>query len=116
MANFTIYMHTCRSNGKSYIGITSRSMDHRWKGHIRRAKKGSEYVFHCAIRKYGYDVWDHKVLETAFDLESAKNAERRLILEHKTCILDENSDGYNMTRGGDTTYEYLPRGENHHMF
>ena len=48
-----IYKIICLPTGKLYIGQTLRTIEKRWKRHIRDAKKGSEHKFHRAIRKYG---------------------------------------------------------------
>lgn len=48
-----IYKITCLLTGKLYIGQTLRTIEKRWKRHIRDSKKGSDHKFHRAIRKYG---------------------------------------------------------------
>ncbi len=40
-------------NNKRYIGITNRNLNARLKRHISDLKKGLNFVFYRAIRKYG---------------------------------------------------------------
>ncbi len=40
-------------NGKSYIGITKHSLEHRIKIHIRASRSGRKLAIYNAIRKYG---------------------------------------------------------------
>ena len=97
---WTLYKHTCTTNGKSYVGLTSKSLEARWKEHLHQASQHSEYAFHRAISKYGVDAWTHEILETQDDPIAANDAEIRLIAEHKTFIYDHPDLGYNMTKGG----------------
>jgi hypothetical protein len=41
---------------QGYVGITSRSVEDRFKQHIYNAKIGSEYIVHKALNKYLEDV------------------------------------------------------------
>ena len=50
---YIIYMHTSVDTGKSYIGLTSKTIDHRFKGHLASAKKHNKYHFHRALNKLG---------------------------------------------------------------
>jgi hypothetical protein len=103
---FTVYKHTCLTNGKAYVGWTSLSLEERWIQHCYFATYGSKYAFHRAIRKYGTDCWTHEVLEEHASAFEAKQAEVRLIAQHSTYTKD--GCGYNMTLGGDGAPGYVP--------
>jgi group I intron endonuclease len=94
---FTIYCHINRVNGKRYVGQTMYSVEWRWKEHLSDAKRhrGSR-VFSNAIRKYGDDGFEHKVLEVVSTQEEADAAEVRWIAELNCRV----PNGYNLTSGG----------------
>ncbi len=48
---------------EGYVGITSRTVELRWKQHLNDAKKNSKYRVHRAINKYGADITISVVLE-----------------------------------------------------
>jgi group I intron endonuclease len=94
-----IYRCTNKINNKVYIGYTNKELEQRAKEHIRAAKKGSDYIFHKSIRKYGSENFTWEVL-----LESK---EKKFILEEMEFFFIkennsfyENGFGYNMTYGG----------------
>ncbi len=95
---FTIYCHTNQVNGKRYIGQTVCSMEKRWGEHVTAARGGSGCrVFGAAIRKYGSDGFDHKVLEVVEGTqEEADAAEAKWIAQLKT----RTPAGYNLAIGG----------------
>lgn len=94
---FEVYLHTSPS-GKSYVGWTSRGWRSRWQKHVSDAMLGADMcpAFHAAIRKYGPENFEHRVLERLVTEEGAKRAERLWIRELRTRI-----DGYNISEGGD---------------
>lgn len=92
----TVYMHTCIVNQKSYIGVTNKTMERRWHEHCQWTDRGSKFVFHQAIRKYGVEAWTHEILAVVESVEEAKRLEVDLIERHGTY-----RNGYNMTVGGD---------------
>ena len=56
---WSVYVHTNITNGKKYVGITSRSVERRWQNG-NGYNKGT--VFRNAIDKYGWDGFRHDVL------------------------------------------------------
>lgn len=92
---WTVYAHTNLTNGKRYIGITSKSPEKRWKNG-NGYKCGS---FQNAIKKYGWDGFVHEILFTNLSEEEAKDMEIKLIAEYNTM---DNRFGYNLTPGGDS--------------
>lgn len=56
------YTITNRINKKWYAG-QSVDIEARWKGHIRNAAKGSSGHLYSAIRKYGVDNFEFRIVE-----------------------------------------------------
>lgn len=84
-------------NGKRYVGKTIRSIEQRWREHVRNALTNhDEMVLYAAIRKYGPDSFQREILEEHTVLEDLNSAEVRLITELGTFRVE-----YNMTKGGD---------------
>lgn len=113
-AVWTVYMHKNKLNGKMYIGITSRPPEIRW------GNNGSQYTFaknpcfHNAIKKYGWDNFEHIILFENLTEEEAKKTEQKLILEYHTCVYDDNKMGYNMTFGGEGALGRIPNETTRH--
>jgi group I intron endonuclease len=97
---WTIYRHTCPINGKSYIGLTSKTVNQRWTEHCRDAAKGSSIVFHRAIRKHGKDSWQTEVLVS----EIPTKEDAVLFEKHFIKFYDTLNKGYNSTVGGDGVF------------
>lgn len=91
---FYVYMHVNTVNGKRYIGIT-RDCEKRWRN-------GSGYYknkhFNDAIKKYGWDAFDHIVLYWNLSKEDACQLEKDLISFFDT---QDKRYGYNLTNGGE---------------
>lgn len=99
MTEFIVYCHTNTVNGKKYIGITSQKPERRWRN-------GNGYpvgAFHRAIIKYGWNGFSHEILLSGLDEKTAKDEEKRLILQFQT---NNKKCGYNITDGGDGTCGY----------
>lgn len=97
-----VYIATNTANGKSYIGITRKTLSERMNGHKSGASgTRSNAAFHRAIRKYGWDSFVWSTLRECSTAEELKSAERELIALYGT-----NKTGYNMTEGGDGTSGY----------
>lgn len=104
MKQWLIYKHTSMKSGKSYVGMTSQTMETRWKQHISAAKHGDSKYFARAISLYGEDNWDHEVLVENIDtFEEACALEKYYIKK-----LDTFENGYNLTIGGGGVSIELP--------
>lgn len=107
---YIIYRHLNTTNGKSYVGqvVTHKGITSRWKRHICDAEKGSDCIFHRAIRHYGTDdsVWKHEVLQIVETLAESNEAEIYWIRELNTNSLI-GGHGYNMTNGGEGVSGYI---------
>ena len=87
-----IYRLTNTVNQKTYIGLTTQTLERRWRAHVNSATRGSSCHLHNAIRKYGPDAFTHDVLEeTTTDLMN----------EREIHWIAECSPEYNMTAGVD---------------
>jgi len=92
-----IYKHTSPS-GKAYIGQSIQEPEARWKAHVYDATRGSDLVFHRAIRKYGPDAFTHEILHDGIDEQDELN---RLEIEEIARQGTLLPDGYNLTAGGE---------------
>lgn len=96
--NYSVYYHYNKINGKYYVGITKQEPTVRWN-------KGYGYIknkhFFSAIKKYGWDNFEHVVIETGLSVEMAVALEKRLI---KEC--DSYKHGYNQSLGGESVSGY----------
>ena len=104
MNTYTVYKHTSPS-GKVYIGITTRPVSRRWHG-------GSAYRnnshFYSAIKKYGWESFQHEILAEGLTREEACEMECQLIKIHQSTNPEK---GYNLSPGGDKTtlgYKFSP--------
>ena len=96
---YTIYKHTNKINGKSYIGQTLQvNLQLRFKnGRGYRQQK----VFFKAILKYSWENFTHEVLEIVDTKELANEREKYYIKLYNTYIGVKGAQGYNATPGGD---------------
>lgn len=92
---WTVYCHVNKTNGKMYIGITGCSDPRlRWgKGaHYKQCSR-----FYAAIKKYGWDGFEHRILDDGLSKEEASEKERRYVSFYET---DKPDKGYNIQPGG----------------
>lgn len=106
-AIWTVYMHKNKVNGKMYIGITSRAPEIRWGNNGSQYTSTKNPCFHNAIKKYGWDNFEHIILFENLTEQDAKSKERELIAKYHTCVYDDNKMGYNMTFGGEGTLGHV---------
>lgn len=92
--NYVLYEHRNKVNGKRYIGITNNKTK-RWYG------KGKHYdrctCFWSAIRKYGWNNFEHNIIMDGLTLEEANKLEILFIAMLRT---REKAFGYNIAEGG----------------
>ena len=94
MAEYTVYMHTNKLNGKKYVGITTQKVKARWQGgkHYSRHAR-----FYADILYFGWDNFNHEVLYDGLTKDQAEIIERKLIKEYD---LTNSEKGYNTRNGG----------------
>lgn len=101
--NWSIYCHINKINGKRYIGL-SKNPKKRWGFQGNNYKNNHHKLFWKAILKYGWNNFDHLILEENIPtLEIANEREKYWIAYYHTYIGDTNCWGYNATIGGDGT-------------
>lgn len=91
-----VYEARCKVNGKGYVGWTV-DLERRKGWHKKDAYDGSRLVFHCAIRKYGWDAFEWSMLAEDDDNDWLCLLEQKWIKRLGTKL----PNGYNMTDGGD---------------
>jgi len=87
-------------NGKVYIGYTHKSLHKRTIEHKCLAKKGSNFLFHKAIRKYGFEFFKWEVIFESLDKNFLLDEMEGYFIKQNNSFY-ENGFGYNMTFGGD---------------
>lgn len=92
-----VYLVRNKVNGMQYVGQTCWSLEARKERHEKLAEKGSKTHFHNAIRKYGVDAFDWRVLWSNVDKEDLNDLEIRWI----ELLNTRSPNGYNLTDGGD---------------
>jgi group I intron endonuclease len=96
------YLIQNKSNGKGYIGITTRSVDRRWYEH-RFVENSCGKLLSKAIKKHGEQSFEITVLASAIgDVNNLKELEKQLIIQHNTAV----PLGYNLTMGGDGVFGF----------
>lgn len=90
-----LYMITNRINNKKYIGITTNSLDYRWRHHLYAVNRGSNTKLAKAIRKYGKANFDIKLLKTTNSKKKLRDLEIKYINHYNSV-----EKGYNSVIGG----------------
>lgn len=93
--DFTIYMIKNKTNGKMYIGQTTRSFKRRFSEHIRKSKV-NEHLKN-AFLKYGYDGFHYIIIDTTDTIEKLNELETYYIKLYDTINREK---GYNFNTGG----------------
>lgn len=93
---YCVYIHTNKINNKKYIGQTCQTPPER------RWQNGQGYFnsthFYNAIKKYGWDNFEHEIIAQNLTMSEANELESKLIAKYKTM---NQEYGYNLTSGGD---------------
>ena len=91
---YTLYKHINKINGKVYIGIINQPPE-------RRFRNGAGYknstLFYRAIQKYGWDNFDHIILESNIPEDQVSQKEIAAIHLHRS---SDPTYGYNLQLGG----------------
>lgn len=91
---WSVYVHTNKQNGKRYVGITSAKPERRWNNGLGYLQCSA---MNNAIRKYGWDGFEHFVFPDKYTKTEACLLERILI---KSLHSNVNENGYNIDIGG----------------
>lgn len=99
-------MHVNKINNKKYIGITKNKPELRWQN-------GNGYkrqVFNNAIKKYGWNNFEHIILFENLSEEEACIKEKEMIAYYQS---DNKDYGYNVSHGGENGHNDLWHDENY---
>lgn len=104
-----IYIIRNKVTNKMYVGKTIMTISKRWANHVYESfhgdSMGYDFYFHRSIRKHDinnfefYKIYDYT--NTTITKAELSSYEKQFILYYRTCVLFENSNGYNLTFGGD---------------
>ncbi len=90
---YIIYRVKNLINGKSYIGFTSKTLEHRKRHHYYHSK----YMFGKALQRYPREYWQWEILFQNYDLDYVLNIlEPYYIAKYDTLA----PNGYNICKGG----------------
>lgn len=93
---FRVYRIENKINSKNYIGITSRSIDERFREHASRAKCNQRNSrLYDAIRKYGVDSFSVTEIDKSDNEDAIRKLEEKYIREYNSY-----KNGYNCNYGG----------------
>lgn len=91
---YSVYIHINKKNNKKYVGLTFRNPEQRWNN-------GNGYRqnthFWAAIKKYGWDEFEHEIVASHLTKQEAENFEKLLIKQLKSY---KPEFGYNNDMGG----------------
>lgn len=93
--HYTVYCHTNKVDGKKYIGMTGTSVEDRWAN----GRGYNHQPFGRAIKKYGWDAFEHEIIQSGLTEKEACDLESELIEKNKT---RNKKFGYNVCEGGST--------------
>jgi group I intron endonuclease len=82
-------------SGKRYVGVTVRSVEKRWRQHMKDSQRGN-LAIHAAIRKYSPEAFEVKTLAQVEDSEMFELEKRAIAALGTKAPL-----GYNLTDGGE---------------
>lgn len=89
----SVYRVSHRDSGRAYVGVTSRTLNQRWKEHERDAARRPRGPFHAALAKYGRGSFDFELVAELPTFDEAKIAEMIAIAVERPA--------FNLTAGGD---------------
>lgn len=96
---YKIYKCVNNINGKIYIGYTHKSIEKRIVEHKCASLRGSTFLIHKAIKKYGIKNFSWEVIFESFDKKYALEELEPYFIKEYNCYY-EDGFGYNMTFGG----------------
>jgi group I intron endonuclease len=98
-------------NDRLYIGVTRKqTLLERRSKHFYDARRGSDVVFHRAIRKYGPESFEFRELDTADSWDALLRKEIMWIEFFQSLV----PHGYNTTKGGEGTLGFAVWSGRHH--
>jgi len=98
---YCVYKHTCKENGKMYVGISSNAPETRWN-HGFGYQTNS--VFWGEIVAYGWTNFEHMIIAENLSEQEARLIEDILVRELE---LTDSENGYNQNKGNIATYREM---------
>ena len=95
--NYCVYMHTLKTDGRKYIGLTKNGSNPNARWHNGHGYSQQPY-FYRAIKKYGWNAFSHKLLFENLTKEQASSKEKACIKLFNT---QDPKLGFNVSGGGD---------------
>lgn len=92
-----IYKYTNKSNGKTYIGRSINITRRKWE-HLHSPSPHS--YFDQTLKLLGEENFDFEVIEEC-NIQDLQEREKYWIKYFKSCVLDKENNGYNLTYGGE---------------
>ena len=94
-----IYKITNLINGKVYIGLTTKTVEERWKQHKALVENGNTRHLYSSMRKYGIENFKIETIDSANTVTELGELEKKYIKEYNS---KDYNIGYNLTNGGET--------------
>lgn len=94
--SYVVYLHINKINNKIYVGL-SKDVKERWRDNGKNYCESPK--FFNAIKKYGWDNFEHTIFAANLTKDEAINMEKLLIKKLNTT---DDKYGYNITEGGET--------------
>ncbi len=94
--NYSVYCHTNKINNKNYVGITKQSPEFRWGIDGKNYKNKCPHLW-SAIKKYGWNNFEHQIIATGLTMTEACECEKVLIEQYNA---NDPKYGYNILSGG----------------
>lgn len=108
-SSYLVYKISNTVNDRLYVGLTTGSLQKRWREHKCAANFNTDKPLYRAMQKHGVEKFKIELLYTATSFEDMREAEMRFIKDLKTHV---NDGGYNLTDHGIQHGEIgRPRGE-----
>lgn len=82
-------------NGHQYVGLTTKTVAHRWSEHKTSAVIGKKTYLYSALRKYGPDAFTVTEFMSVFNASDLSSIERE--------VIKDLHPAYNQTNGGEFT-------------
>ena len=95
---FTVYAHRNLKNGKSYVGMTSRKPNERWRS--GKGYKNNLRMWNDIQNSDWNKDWEHNIIGKLEDKQEALNLEEMFIR-----LFDSTNDGYNTSTYGRSHYK-----------
>lgn len=99
-----VYKATNRINGKVYVGATTNTLEARFRQHLKSSRRSSASYFQKAIRLYGIQSFDIRVIDVAGNTVALSQKENYWIKRLRTLA----PHGYNLASGGDELWKHSP--------